>query len=775
LARILSRSLRVVERTQSPSLGSLPAPETPALAANAMQTRKGGLRARLLRIAAAPHVLALADQAVVSGASFLTTIIIGRSNLPTQLGIYSVGISLLAWSLAIQDSLILLPYTIQRHRPLGTPAEHVGSSLIQNGLLSALAMIILAATALGLSAQSAAPELVATVWVLVAVAPFALLREFGRTLALAHLRLGQTLMLDLTVAAIQLAGLGWLVWTGRLSSATACAALGGACALTVIAWLYLARGNFAIRADQVWETMKQSWGLGKWLFVGQMAVSAQGSALYWLLPLLVGLPATGVYAACMSVASLANPLITAFRNILTPRAVLAFRKGGVANLRRQAIRDSLLLDAAMTLFCLMIMLVGEDAMRLLYRDKVYEGYGHVTTLLALALLAGAAGATASNALASMERPREIVWATSVGAVVTGVLVWVLAVKWGLLGVAYGVLAGNVAGSAARWIAFLALAKRTDQKPVTLRMCSDSNSAKVMQALQQFTRSPIDNSWIIEQLDEGAEAIVYAVRSPNGQPIWQTYRTLVIKMYRTAAAPNVGLVRRQFEAYSRLHAALAGCAIKGWKTSTPVPLYVCESPLALVMTMVPGRTLKHCLETGDNVTLEVLGAVSHALVATMARYWSIESQLYGELSFNNILCDIATRDLSFVDLGVPENGVFCDNATKRWYPASHDLGYMLYDTGVTVRSNFGHPGARLRKEMFVENVLRVFVETIGPFEDKQRLLDEIQACARAHLKRLDHSWSARGLWRFLLKQIASRRVEAILGKVKAELESLGGTT
>ena len=83
------------------------------------------------------------DQAVVSGTSFLTTVIIGRWTDASQLGIYAIGISVLASSYTIQGSLITLPYSIQRHRPLGTPAEHAGSSLAHSGLLSAAVTIVL--------------------------------------------------------------------------------------------------------------------------------------------------------------------------------------------------------------------------------------------------------------------------------------------------------------------------------------------------------------------------------------------------------------------------------------------------------------------------------------------------------------------------------------------------------------------------------------------------------------------------------------------------------
>ena len=403
----------------------------------------------LLRTAWGTQALALADQAVVSGASFLTTVVIGRWTFPNELGVYSIGISLLVSLLVIQESLILLPYTIRRHRLLGAQAEHAGSSLIQSGLLSALGIVVLVVTALGLSARDAEPTLVAMTWALAAVLPFALLREFGRRFAFAHLQIAQALILDSAVAAMQLAGLGLLAWTGRMSAATACAALGAACALSGVVWLYLARADFVIRADHVRATMKQSWGLGKWLFVSQINWLVQGYITYWLLGWIAGASATGVYAACMSVVLFANPFIQGLGNIFGPKATLVFKEGGGARLRREVVRDSLLLGVAMTLFCLVVLFAGEHVMRLLYHDNEYEGNGQTVTVLA----------PASNALESIERPQEVFWAGLFAVVLTAALVWWLVAGWGLLGAAYGFLAGNVAGAAGLWVAFLASVQR----------------------------------------------------------------------------------------------------------------------------------------------------------------------------------------------------------------------------------------------------------------------------------------------------------------------------
>jgi O-antigen/teichoic acid export membrane protein len=205
----------------------------------------------LRRLASGVHALALADQAVVSGASFLTTVVIGRWTSASELGTYAIGYSILVSSLAIQESLISLPYSIQRHRPLGTPAEHAGGSLTLSAMMSATGAIVLTVTALALSLWGAGSELIAMTWALAGVMPFVLMREFGRRFAFAHLQISQSLRLDAAVAAIQLATLFSLGWTGRMSAVTACAALGGACGLTALAWFYRFRAEFAIRVSQL--------------------------------------------------------------------------------------------------------------------------------------------------------------------------------------------------------------------------------------------------------------------------------------------------------------------------------------------------------------------------------------------------------------------------------------------------------------------------------------------------------------------------------------------
>jgi O-antigen/teichoic acid export membrane protein len=400
--------------------------------------------------------LALTDQAVVSAANFLTTVIIGRATQPTELGLYSIGLTLIASCLCVQEALISTPYTVQRHHSPGTPAEWAGASLAQTGLLSVLIAVILLAAACVLAAVSASPGLIGLFWALVALTPFLILREFVRRFAFAHLRIAEALILDTAGAVVQVTALVGLASTGQMSAVAACAALGAAAALTGLAWLYVGRSHFTVRTDQIPVAVKHSWALGRWLFANQLVLVIQTSVVYWLLAWLGGMSATGIYTACMSIALFSNPFILAASNLLVPKLAVAWTEGGSERLRRESVQASLALAVALALFCAAVALFGDVAMRFLYPGQEYAGQAQTVTVLALGMLAMAVGMPANCALTGAERPHVIFWTAIWAAAVTAVLIWCLMPTWGLLGAAYGVFGGNLVRTSVRWVTLLLL-------------------------------------------------------------------------------------------------------------------------------------------------------------------------------------------------------------------------------------------------------------------------------------------------------------------------------
>jgi hypothetical protein len=465
----------------------------------------------------------------------------------------------------------------------------------------------------------------------------------------------------------------------------------------------------------------------------------------------------------MSIVSFANPLILGFSNLLAPKTALALSEGGGARLLRETTRDALLIGGILAVFCVAVLFKGEDVMRLLYPGEEYAGQGDTLTVLAFALLAFVVAMPPTNALASLERPHGIFWNALVALVLTAVFVVFLVEKWGLIGAAYGLLIGNLANSAGRWIAFLRFVSKGGPKASAAGRPSDAVSARIGQVLQHFAQDAKGSNWLVETLGEGFEAHVYAVRSQTQQPIWQTHRALVIKLFKPTT-PNFEWVREQCESLSRLNRAVDGRTIDGWKISAPAPLYLCRSPLALVMTAVPGSKLEWCLEAGDNITPDVLESAPRAIAAAMKGYWSL-GRPYGELNLRNMLCDIATKEISLIDSGVRETSLFAD-VSIRWSPAARDLAYVLFEAGTTM--TIGNRGARVRKQKFTDRMLRAFLETVDSLDEKRVLLNEIEACVDARLNTLEPSWSPRGLWRLLVKKIAIHRVDAMLRRLEVDL-------
>ena len=464
---------------------------------------------RLWQLAAGPHALALSDQAVVSGTSFLTIILVGRWTGSTQLGLFAIGMSVLASVIAAQDSLIVLPYAIQKHRAEGTPDQSAGNALALNFLLSGLAFTLIVAAAAALLLRGAESQVSTQAWALAAAAPFVLLREFGRRYGFAHLRIGATLALDAGAAALQLGLLFWLQWNGLMSAVSALCAIAIANGFAGAAWLLAGRRNFSISLAPARRALHESWSLGKWLFASVVTAQVQWYVTYWLSVIVLGAAAAGVYAACMSVVSFVNPLITGFGNILTPRAVLARHASGASGLRRQAIQDAVFIATALGSFTLLISFGGETIMRLLYPGDEYQGYGGTLAVLAAALLAQAIGTPASSGLATMERPKAIFLVGSFGALVTVGAVWALMLHYGLRGAAVGFLIGNIVGSAGRWAAFLTLVPHAEGEAEAAR-----------QVLRQFAQQPANAGLTVTRLGDGDHASVVGVRSDSGGPLWQ---------------------------------------------------------------------------------------------------------------------------------------------------------------------------------------------------------------------------------------------------------------
>ena len=103
--------------------------------------------------AVSQSLLSIVDQAIVSGTSFVSAVIIGRMTTVDELGLYYLVLSITLVATAIQDSAVFAPFLVYSKRRHGRELEeYTGSVWIQLFLLRAISVVLLLAMILVLSA-----------------------------------------------------------------------------------------------------------------------------------------------------------------------------------------------------------------------------------------------------------------------------------------------------------------------------------------------------------------------------------------------------------------------------------------------------------------------------------------------------------------------------------------------------------------------------------------------------------------------------------------------
>jgi serine/threonine protein kinase len=202
---------------------------------------------------------------------------------------------------------------------------------------------------------------------------------------------------------------------------------------------------------------------------------------------------------------------------------------------------------------------------------------------------------------------------------------------------------------------------------------------------------------------------------------------------------------------------------------PESLHVCASPLAIVMTEAPGRSLYNWTKAGDGLTPDLLSEIAAAAVGAMGALWT-RGEIHGDFALQNMLCDASNKTLAFIDFGAKGSCPPCDGEGVNWPPAVSDLAHLVIDVGADVRRSIGNRNARRLRRSFASSALSTYLLSIGSLKERQSALGAISDCARAHVDVLfDLSWSPQGLWRRYVKFVTVRRMTALLAAAKALID------
>lgn len=392
---------------------------------------------------------ALADQAVVSGTSFATTLAVGRMGGKDDLALYALGFTVLLLAQSALNALVSTPLMVFGPRLETADRRRLaGSSLLHLIVIALVASAALLAAATIVWFWLRQSDMMPLLLVLACTAPCVLLREFARRFEFAHMQFGQALALDTMVAAVQLTALAVLLSGRQHAALYGHAALGASCALAGLVWLVRNRKRFAPQVCQAFADFRRHATFGSWMLLAGVVSLANAYLMHWLLYLNVSAPATGLYAACISLVDFSNPLLLGISNYVGPRAASARAQEGAAGIGRVVARTTLLLCGITVVYGLLLTMFGDQLLTVLFGTE-YAADTWLIAAVAWGMCCTALAIPASEGLSVIERPQLTMLAGVAALAISVGLAWWLLPTIGLLGAAVATLAGSATSMALR--------------------------------------------------------------------------------------------------------------------------------------------------------------------------------------------------------------------------------------------------------------------------------------------------------------------------------------
>jgi O-antigen/teichoic acid export membrane protein len=402
---------------------------------------------------------ALVDQGLVSATNALTTIIIARACSKEELGLYAAGFSLIVLAFSVQKALIVTPYTVLSPRTFDEKLRrYKGSTLTHNIFLSTIlsTAILAVGMILLLDGENSTRDLGMLLSILSVSGSFIMLREFVRLVAIADLDFWQALKIDSIAVLLQLSGLGLCWRLGVLDAGTALAISGAAAGIASLVYFSKNRSLYRFRSRDFGEDLKKNWVFGKWLFGSSFLRQISVSVYPWLIIHFHGPAEAGVWASCVAVVALYNPVMLALYNEAAPRIAHSAAFGFVEDIWGAVSRSTKLCSLVAAPFFVVLLFFGGDLVSLVYGPK-YEGNDLTVALLATSSFLLAFGFAFPYGL---NRPGlDFVGNMASATVLVTFGVWA-AQSYGALGSAAGVLLTHAVAVVIKASSFKLVAART---------------------------------------------------------------------------------------------------------------------------------------------------------------------------------------------------------------------------------------------------------------------------------------------------------------------------
>lgn len=371
-----------------------------------------------------------ADQILISGVNFLTTVLLVRALGLQEFGTYSmvmIGVQFLA---GLQMAGILAPMMslFDQRASVPAPAYLATVLLHQAALLAAVVIAVLIAVALAGTALPKSVDVTLACGLVVATQ----IQDLARRFFYVTERPAHAFGSDVIAYGCRLAALALLAFTGSLTISLTWIVVIAACAAALLPFVPDAmRAN--ARSQDVKAVTERHRGIAGWLMANNF-VGWFGDAGFVLFMIggLVGTAELGAVWAVFSVVLVVNLLLQSIENFVPSAATQALMQGGNAALRGYINRMSRLGVVLILGTVAVLMLLADPLMNLVF-GRTFPDQLWIMAILGANQALVHVTMVVTAGLRAIAGVRQMFVAQAVASAASLALVWPMTAAWGVIG------------------------------------------------------------------------------------------------------------------------------------------------------------------------------------------------------------------------------------------------------------------------------------------------------------------------------------------------------
>lgn len=355
-------------RMQAESLIS--SQKKPLTSANTTQAENVRFCNRLLE----NRMIALYDQAVVSGCGFLTMILIGRQLETNEFGLFSIGMMSMLFLANMHRAVFTQPMNI-----LGANEEAVQIAGRMTALLKfhwlVISIAVLFMAVISCWSFSQVKLIFSVLFYVVCYFLQEMLRRYWYTLG----RNTEALFIDLISYSGQVVLLLVFAYAWRLDGVTAFCIMAFTSLVAFLFGLTRLRLPKIIEKQSVWLVLSQQWPFAKWLILTVLAVWGAGQ-IYPILIAPLGYTVVASFSACRNILNVMGIFVQTIGNYLPTQGAALLRQKGKMAFRRHFIKTICKLMFLGLAFLFVMEIFAQDLLHFVY-GGVYDSAAPLLQIL----------------------------------------------------------------------------------------------------------------------------------------------------------------------------------------------------------------------------------------------------------------------------------------------------------------------------------------------------------------------------------------------------------